>query len=77
MQLQAILRHDAVAGLRNLDVPTLVAHGTEDEMIVQANGQHLASLVPDARLETMDGVGHLFWWEQPERSAKLVRAHAR
>lgn len=77
MQLQAVLQHDAVAGLRNLDVPALVVHGTEDEMILPVNGRHVASLVPDARLETMGGVGHLFWWEQPERSAELIRAHAR
>ncbi|SDI30621.1 Pimeloyl-ACP methyl ester carboxylesterase [Actinokineospora alba] len=77
LQFQAILQHDAVAGLRTLDVPTLVVHGTADEMILPVNGQHVASLVPDVRLETMDGVGHLFWWEQPERSAELVRGHAR
>lgn len=77
MQLQAVIQHDAVAGLRTLDVPTLVVHGTADEMVLPVNGQHVASLVPDARLEMMDGVGHLFWWEQPERSADLVRAHAR
>ena len=29
----------------------------------------------DARLELLEGVGHMFWWEQPERSAALVRSH--
>ena len=24
----------------------------------------------------LDGVGHMFWWEQPERSAALIREHA-
>ena len=36
----------------------------------------VASLIPGAQLEILDGVGHLFFWEQPERSAELVRAHA-
>jgi pimeloyl-ACP methyl ester carboxylesterase len=75
LQAQAAMRHDAVAGLRKLDVPTLVVHGTADEMIVPMNGEHVASLVPDARLDMMDGVGHLFWWEQPDRTADLIRAH--
>ena len=41
-----------------------------------ANSQVIASRIPGARLEELDGVGHLFWWEQPERSAELVREHA-
>ncbi len=41
------------------------------------NGRLIASLIPGARLEIFDGVGHLFFWERPERSAELVRAHAR
>ena len=36
----------------------------------------IAALIPGARLEIFDGVGHLFFWEQPERSAELMRAHA-
>jgi pimeloyl-ACP methyl ester carboxylesterase len=36
----------------------------------------MAGLMPRARLEIFDGVGHLFWWERPERSAELVREHA-
>jgi 3-oxoadipate enol-lactonase len=32
--------------------------------------------MPAARLESLEGVGHMFWWEQPERSAELVREHA-
>jgi pimeloyl-ACP methyl ester carboxylesterase len=36
----------------------------------------IGALIPGARLELLDGVGHMFWWEQPERSAALVRDHA-
>jgi pimeloyl-ACP methyl ester carboxylesterase len=39
------------------------------------NGELLARLIPGARLELLDGAGHLFFWEQPERSAQLVREH--
>jgi pimeloyl-ACP methyl ester carboxylesterase len=35
----------------------------------------LARLIPGARLELLDGAGHMFFWEQPERSAQLVREH--
>ena len=39
------------------------------------NGELLARLIPGARLELLEGVGHMFFWEQPERSAELVREH--
>jgi pimeloyl-ACP methyl ester carboxylesterase len=74
-QMQAVLGHDASARLASIDTPTLVIHGTEDRMLPVVNGELIARLVPDARLELLDGVGHMFWWEQPERSAALVRSH--
>jgi pimeloyl-ACP methyl ester carboxylesterase len=76
LQLGAIGGHDTQARLAEIAAPTLVIHGTEDKMIPVANGELIASLIPGARLEIFDGVGHMFWWEQPERSAELIRAHA-
>jgi pimeloyl-ACP methyl ester carboxylesterase len=32
--------------------------------------------VPVARLELLDGIGHLSFWERPERVAQLVVEHA-
>jgi 3-oxoadipate enol-lactonase len=45
-------------------------------MLPVQNGRMIAGLIPDSRLEIFDGVGHLFFWERPEQSAELVRAHA-
>jgi 3-oxoadipate enol-lactonase len=75
-QMQAVLGHDTSARLPALRMPTLVVHGSEDEILPVANGRMLASLIPGARLEVLDGVGHMFVWECPRRSAELVRAHA-
>jgi pimeloyl-ACP methyl ester carboxylesterase len=75
-QMRAIVEHDTSRRLPQLSVPTLVVHGTEDEMLPVANGRMIAELIPGARLEIMEGVGHLFFWEEPERSAELVREHA-
>ena len=68
--------HDAYSRLRGLHVPTLVIHGTADELLASINGDLVASLIPGARLELLEGVGHLFFWEQPQRSAELVRGFA-
>jgi 3-oxoadipate enol-lactonase len=76
-QMQACVAHDTSARLGQLEVPTLVIHGTEDQMLPVQNGRLIAERIPSGQLEILDGIGHLFFWEQPERSAELVRAHAR
>lgn len=75
-QMQACMAHDTSARLSELAMPTLVVHGTEDQMLPVENGRLIASRIPGSRLEIFDGAGHLFFWEQPERAAELVRAHA-
>ena len=75
-QLRACAAHDTSARLAQLSAPTLVIHGTEDALLPVGNGRTIASLIPGAQLEIFEGVGHLFFWERPERSAELVREHA-
>jgi pimeloyl-ACP methyl ester carboxylesterase len=76
-QAAAVIGHDTHERLPRVTAPTLVIHGTEDRMLPVQNGRMVASLIPGSQLEVLDGVGHLFFWEQPERSAELVRALAR
>lgn len=45
-------------GLRNLTIPTLVIHGTEDPVINYAHGVVCAKVIPGAKLLTLKGVGH-------------------
>jgi pimeloyl-ACP methyl ester carboxylesterase len=75
-QLSAITRHDTSTRLGALNMPTLVVHGTEDRIIPVENGRMVAGLIPGSRLEILQDIGHLFFWELPERSAELVREHA-
>lgn len=76
-QMQAIAAHDTRARLPGLaTMPTLVVHGTDDQMLPVENGRLIASQIAGSHLEIFDGVGHLFFWEQPEQSADLVREHA-
>lgn len=76
MQFIAAGAHDASARLPAVTTPTLVLHGTEDRMLAVGNGEHIARLVPGARLELFEGVGHLFWWEEQERTVALLLEHA-
>ncbi|HWC26020.1 MAG TPA: alpha/beta fold hydrolase [Solirubrobacteraceae bacterium] len=75
-QLSAIVDHDTSERLGEIEAPTLVIHGTDDRLMDPSNAELIARLVPGARLELLEGSGHMFFWEQPERSARLVREHA-
>jgi pimeloyl-ACP methyl ester carboxylesterase len=75
-QLRAISAHDTSARLSELRLPTLVVHGTLDEMLPVQNSHMIAGLIAGSRLEILEGVGHMFFLEQPERTAELVREHA-
>ena len=74
-QMRAILEHDTSARLEEITLPTQVIHGTADQILPVQNGQLIAELIPGARLDLLEDVGHLFFWERPERSAELLRAH--
>lgn len=74
-QAQAVGGHDTSTRLPSVSAPTLVVHGSADQMVLPANGEQIAGLIPEARLHVVDGVGHLFWWERPHESAELIRGH--
>ena len=75
-QMQACVAHDTSTRLHELEMPTLIVHGTADQMIPVQNAHVIQAHIPGSRLEILDGIGHLFFWELPERSAELVREHA-
>jgi pimeloyl-ACP methyl ester carboxylesterase len=76
LQAQACGAHDTSARLHEITAPTLVMHGDRDEMLPVQNGRLIAEAIPDARLEVFEGVGHLFWLEDHERTVALIREHA-
>jgi len=75
-QMRACAIHDTHERLGQIDPPTLVIHGDVDRLLGYSNGRQIAAAIPGSRLETLEGVGHMFWWEQPQRSAELIREHA-
>ena len=75
-QMVAIGSHDTSERLHEISAPTLVIHGTADQMLPVSNATAIADRIPGARLELFEGVGHLFFWERPERSAQLVQERA-
>jgi pimeloyl-ACP methyl ester carboxylesterase len=76
LQIQAIFGHDTSGRIGGISTPTLIVHGTDDGVLPFPNGELIASLMPAVRFEALEGVGHMFWWEQPQPSAELIREHA-
>ncbi|MCP5029041.1 MAG: alpha/beta fold hydrolase [Actinomycetia bacterium] len=65
---------DRTDGLRALDVPTLVIHGTADTLIPPDGGARTAELIPGAELLLIEGMGHDYPPEVWPRWATAVRA---
>jgi pimeloyl-ACP methyl ester carboxylesterase len=60
---------DSAGVLKAVDKPTLVVHGTADEVVDPAAGEYAAALIPGADLRRYDGIGHSPFLERPERFA--------
>lgn len=58
--------------LRRIDVPTVILHGACDPVVPAANAHALATLIPGASCEVLDGVGHLVPYEAPQRLAAVL-----
>jgi len=52
--------------------PTLVLAGTADNVVDHRNSDVLAERIPGARVERLEGAGHLFFWEQPAAFVRIV-----
>ena len=71
LQLIAGIGWSSLPWLHLLAQPTLVMSGTDDPIVPVANGRILASLIPDARLLTVDD-GHLFLVTSASESAAKI-----
>jgi poly(3-hydroxyalkanoate) depolymerase len=71
LQLLAAFGWTSLPWLRLLAQPTLVMAGTDDPLVPLVNGRLLASLIPHARLVTIDD-GHLFLITSAAESAAVI-----
>ena len=59
--------------LRRISSPTLIVHGSGDELIARAHAEAYAAAIPDARIVDVEGAGHMLTLEKPAELARLVR----
>ena len=58
--------------LKDLDIPALIIHGKEDNIIPVSSSESLVNFFQDGKLIIYDEVGHLPMYEAPERTAKDI-----
>ncbi len=63
---------DPVARLKSITVPTLLIWGEKDAFIPVGNAQDYLKAMPQARLVTLPGVGHVLHEEAPQASVQAV-----
>jgi pimeloyl-ACP methyl ester carboxylesterase len=59
--------------LHRIAAPTLVVWGTEDALVSPVYAEEFASRIADARVELLDGCGHVLQLERLEETLALVR----
>jgi len=58
--------------LYRLAAPTLVLWGAADGLIPPAYAAQWKTLIPGARVQTIEGAGHMLPWEQPQAFVDAV-----
>lgn len=71
-QIAAAQGFDAYDRLPGIRHRTLVVHGDADTLIPIENGRAIQERIPDSALEVIPGGAHMFFWEQPERTASVI-----
>lgn len=70
----ALVNEDLSDALPRVLAPTLILWGTKDDVAPLRNGRVLAWMLPHARLQTIEGVGHTPMTESPARLRALLEA---
>lgn len=70
---RALSRFDCSTRTSELTVPVFVLRGEDDALITNDMAESTVKAFPNARLETISGVGHSLVVEDPKRFAELVR----
>jgi len=71
-QARAVVAWHGADRLGHVNIPTVVAHGTADQLIPVGNGVRLSTLIPSARYVELPGVGHLIPYEAAETFVEIV-----
>ena len=69
---RSLIGFDLTRALGRIELPTLVIGGTDDVITPLRDSQYIARKVPGARLEVLDGGGHMLMLERAETVDQLL-----
>ena len=58
--------------LEAITQPVTIIHGTADRVVPYENAAHLAGGLPQAKVVTLEGAGHLCWIEQADAVNTII-----
>ena len=67
--MRGLLDDTSDAELDGIDAPTLVMWGGRDELLTREDQQELVDGIADATLTVFENGGHMFYLEDPKRTA--------
>ncbi|NMA73530.1 MAG: alpha/beta hydrolase [Bacteroidales bacterium] len=80
--LQSMENHGLIRGwglylsrTSEINVPTLVIHGTEDPIIPYEHGVHLSKIIPNVVFVTLDGTGHELHYNDWDEIINAISKH--
>ena len=68
-----VVNEDLTELLPQVDVPTLLVWGTEDDAVPVAHARTMEQRIPDAGLVLFEGAGHFAYLDEPDRFCRIVR----
>ncbi len=71
-QMGAVSTHDTYDRLPEIKLPTLVITGDTDVLIPAENSRIIASRIPHSKLVILKGLGHGFYTEANEETARIL-----
>lgn len=71
-QIQAVLAHDAYDRLDQIEAPTLVITGSDDQVIPAESSEVLHERIRGSALRVITSAGHLFFIERPDETERVL-----
>jgi len=65
-------RPDSTASLSKIEVPTLIVHGKQDQLIPPSEAEVMSAAIKGSQLHLIDNAGHLPNLEQPEGFNRII-----
>lgn len=70
-------RPDSTPNLKEIQLPTLILHGADDQIIPVKEAEAMRDAIPNAQLQVLTSAGHLLNLEKPEQFNQAVRNYLR